>query len=78
MKQIGELSALVMMQERYYAADRDKDDPKYQTSKEKIADELSDLLFMTIRIADFYEINLENAHLKALKDSEKYLDSKGV
>jgi NTP pyrophosphatase (non-canonical NTP hydrolase) len=77
-KQIGQLSALVMMQEKYYPLDRDRDDPIYQTSKEKIADELSDLLFMTIRIADEYQIDLEQAHLKALKSAEDYLVTKGA
>jgi NTP pyrophosphatase (non-canonical NTP hydrolase) len=78
MKQVGQLSTLVMMQEQYYPTDRDKDDPQYQVSKEKIADELSDLLFMTIRIADVYGIDLEDSHIKALKSAEDYLSSKGV
>lgn len=78
MKQVGQLSALVMMQEEYYPLDRDKDDAQYAVSKEKIADELSDLLFMTIRIADVYDIDLEEAHLKALGEAGDYLDSKSV
>ena len=77
MKQVGQLSSLVMMQEKYYSKDRDLDDPKYQTSKEKIADELSDLLFMVIRIADLYQIDLEDAHLKALESAENFLRLKG-
>ena len=75
-KQVGQLSALVMMQEKYYPLDRDQDDPSYITDKDKIADELSDLLFMTIRIADIYGIDLEKAHLKALETAENYIDSK--
>lgn len=78
MKQLGQLSALVMMQEQYYPTDRDQSHPQYKVSKEKIADELSDLLFMTIRIADIYEINLEEAHVLALKNAETYLESKNV
>lgn len=77
-KQLGQLSALVMMQEQYYPTDRDQTHPQYRVSKEKIADELSDLLFMTIRIADIYDINLEAAHVVALKNAEAYLESKNV
>lgn len=65
-KQIGDLSKNIMMFEGYYMAGRDSD-LKHQTSKEKIADELSDILFMIIRIADHYKIDLEKEHLKQLK-----------
>ncbi len=78
MKQVGQLSTLVMMQEQYYPTDRDQDNPVYSTSKEKIADELSDVLFMTIRIADLYKIELESSHMTALENAQKYLESKGV
>jgi predicted house-cleaning noncanonical NTP pyrophosphatase (MazG superfamily) len=77
-KQIGQLSALVMMQENYYPKDRDLDDSQYEVSKEKIGDELSDILFMIIRIADLYGIDLENVHNKALREASAYLDSKKV
>jgi NTP pyrophosphatase (non-canonical NTP hydrolase) len=78
MKQVGDLSALIMMQEKYYPANRDKDNPRYQVSKEKIADELSDLLFIIVRIADIYQIDLEPAYIEALKHAESYLKNKGV
>ena len=78
-KQLGQLSSKVMMQEEYYPKDRDQDDPQqYQTSKEKIADELSDILLVVIRLADLYQINLEKTHLKALDEAQKYLDSKNA
>jgi NTP pyrophosphatase (non-canonical NTP hydrolase) len=77
-KQLGQLSALIMTQEGYYPKDRDTDQPEYQSSKEKIGDELSDILFMTIRIADIYNIDLEASHLLALKTAEGYLESKNV
>ncbi len=77
-KQIGDLSSLVMVQEGYYPACRDKDNPKYQANKEKIGDELADILFMVMRIADLYEIDLEDAHFKALRDASEYLRTKGV
>ena len=77
-KQVGDLSALIMMQEGYYPANRDQDHPRYQTSKEKIGDELADILMMLIRLADIYQIDLEAAHFEALQDSDKYLRSKGA
>lgn len=77
-KQIGDLSALVMSQEGYYPAKRGEDNPKYDSTKEKIGDELADILFMIIRLADFYNIDLEDAHYKALADADKYLRSKGA
>lgn len=58
MKQVGELSKYVMMYEKYYLAARDLD-PKYKTAKDNIGDELYDIFFMTVRIADYYGIDLE-------------------
>jgi NTP pyrophosphatase (non-canonical NTP hydrolase) len=65
-KQVGDLAKRVMSYEGYYMAGRD-DLPEYQTSKERIADELSDILFVIIKIADHYGINLEEEHMKQLE-----------
>lgn len=65
-KQVGELAKNVMMFEGYYLAGRDNS-PKYKTSKGEIANELSDIFFMVVRIADHYQINLEKAHIKELE-----------
>jgi NTP pyrophosphatase (non-canonical NTP hydrolase) len=65
-KQVGDLAKRVMSYEGYYMAGRDSA-PEYQTSKEKIADELSDILFVIIRLADIYGIDLEEEHLKQLE-----------
>lgn len=73
MKQVGELSRLVMVTEGYYLAARDTN-LEYQASKEKIADELADILLMIIRLAIHYEIDLENAHLKELKIALEHPD----
>ena len=64
-KQVGELAKNLMVFEGYYMAGRDNL-PEYSTSKEKIADELSDILFMIIRIAEHYKIDLEKEHIKQL------------
>ena len=64
-KQVGDLSKQVMSFEGYYDIGRDSL-PEYQSSKEKIANELADILFILIKLADHYKIDLEEAHLKEL------------
>ncbi len=65
-KQVGELGKNVMMLENYYLAER-KNNPNYnKASKEEIGNELSDIFFMIVRIANYYGVDLEAAHLKEL------------
>lgn len=66
-KQVGDLAKNVMMLENYYLAKRKEDDNYNKASKDKIADELSDILVSIIRIANHYKIDLEKAHLKELE-----------
>lgn len=75
MKQVGDLAKHIMMFEKYYLKDR-KNDSNYQTTKENIADELADILYCLIRIAEHYGINLEKAYLKARKRELDYLKVK--
>ena len=77
-KQVGDLSKLVMTNEGYYPKGRGKEDRQYEATKEKIADELSDIFFMVIRLSVYYRIDLEKAHIKALNSASKYLKSHGV
>lgn len=77
-KQVGELSALVMNQEGYYFADRDKLSDKYASSKDSIADELADIMFAVVRIADHYDIDLVVTNQKTRKMEDAFLKSKGV
>ena len=77
-KQVGDLSKLVMSYEGYCPKDRGKQDKQYLATKEKIADELADILLMIIRISDYYQIDLEKAHVEARKGEDKYLRSYGV
>lgn len=66
MKQVGELSKNIMVLEKYYFP-KMMDNPYYsQASKEAIGNELSDILFIIIRIAKHYGVDLEKAHLKEL------------
>ena len=64
-KQVGELSKGVMMMENYYLSARDNV-PEYTTDKSKLADELWDIFFMTVRIANYYGIDLEKEHEKQM------------
>jgi hypothetical protein len=72
MKQVGDLAKHVMMAERYYLADR-ADHPHYQTSTEDIADELADIFYCLIRVAEQYQIDLEAAHIHARRKEMQYL-----
>lgn len=68
MKQVGDLSKCVMVYEKYYGVQRDLD-PKYKTVKDNIGDELYDLFFMLVRIADHYGIDIEKECEKEIKYS---------
>ena len=77
-KQVGQLSALVMNREGYYFTDREKQDTKYTATDEKIADELADILFAVVRIADHYGIDLVSTNAKVRKLEDDFLKTKGV
>ncbi|TAK96228.1 hypothetical protein EPO05_02360 [Patescibacteria group bacterium] len=68
MKQVGELSACVMMKEKYYLKERELS-PKYKNIENNIGDELYDILTLTVRIADHYGIDLEEECRKEIKHS---------
>ena len=72
-KQLGEVSKQIMMLEKNYIPQREKN-PKYAYSKEELADELSDILFMIIRISDYYGIDLEKAHIRELEKAKEWFN----
>lgn len=72
-KQVGDLAKHVMVYEKYYLADRDQVD-EYKTTKANLADELTDLFFIIVRIADHYGIDLEKELIKARQNDLKALD----
>jgi NTP pyrophosphatase (non-canonical NTP hydrolase) len=72
MKQVGDLSRRVLMAERYYLPDR-ATRPEYKTSVEDIGDELADVLYCLIRVAEHYHIDLEQAHLEARRQEMRYI-----
>jgi NTP pyrophosphatase (non-canonical NTP hydrolase) len=75
MKQVGDLAKHIMMIEQYYLQDR-ANHANYQTSTEDIGDELADILYCMIRIADHYKIDLEAAHIRARRKEMQYLGQK--
>lgn len=77
-KQVGQLSSLVMNREGYYFADREKLDKSYEASNDKIADELADVIFAVVRIADHYGIDLVATNIKTRQMEDEFLKTKGV
>lgn len=78
-KQVGQLSALVMNREGYYFPEREKIDSKsYGATNEKIADELADIMFAVVRIADHYNIDLVATNVKTRKAEDEFLQTKNV
>jgi NTP pyrophosphatase (non-canonical NTP hydrolase) len=71
-KQVGDLAKHIMMIERYYLPDREQR-PDYQTTTDDIADELADILYCLIRIAEQYHIDLEAAHIRARRNELLYV-----
>lgn len=72
MKQVGDLARHIMMMEHYYLPDR-ASQPNYKTSVEDIGDELADILYCLIRIAEHYHIDLEAAHVQARRKEMRYI-----
>lgn len=77
-KQVGQLSALVMNREGYYYPGREKEDDSYQSSNDNIADELADIMFAVVRVADYYDIDLVATNIKTRKLEDDFLTTKGV
>ena len=77
-KQVGELSKLIMVQEKYYFENRAELDNQYVVNKEKIGDELADIFYVIIRIAKHYGIDLEQAHVAARKEEDEFLKTKNI
>jgi NTP pyrophosphatase (non-canonical NTP hydrolase) len=76
-KQVGELAKLVMVTEGYYFAQRNQL-PQYQASRSLIGDELADIFAQLIRIADYYQVDLMEAHLRARQAEIESLDAMGA
>lgn len=76
-KQVGELAKLVMVIEGYYFAQRNQL-PQYQSSQALIGDEIADVFAQLIRVADYYKIDLVEAHLRARHAEVESLNDMGA
>ena len=72
-KQVGELAKQVMIKERYYALTGD-----VQDVDEKLGNEMADVIAQVMRLAEYYNIDLEKAFIEAREDEDRYLKSRGV
>jgi NTP pyrophosphatase (non-canonical NTP hydrolase) len=77
-KQVGELAKFVLVAERYYYAGRDQEAAQYVTDTDKIGDELADIFYVITRVANYYGIDLVEAHRKARQGEDSYLSARGV
>ena len=64
-KQVGDLGRMIMMYERYYSQSERGDNPAYATGLEQIGNELADIFYCLVLIADHYGIDLEQSILDA-------------
>lgn len=72
-KQVGELAKQVMIKEKYYALTEEVPDVD-----ERLGNEMADVIAQVMRLADYYNIDLEKAFIQAREDEERYLQSRGV
>lgn len=72
-KQVGELAKQVMIKERYYALEGEV----FNVDK-CLGNEMADVVAQIMRLADYYEIDLEKAFIEAREDEDRYLKSRGV
>lgn len=72
-KQTGELAKQVMLKENYYAWNGDEAEIDQQ-----LGNEMADVIAQVMRLADHYQIDLEQAFLDAREDEVAYLRSRGV
>ncbi len=77
MKQVGELAKHIMVAENYYYSGRETL-PGYVTNREIIGDELADVFSMVIRLADYYKIDLAEAHVRARQLEDEHLKRLGL
>lgn len=72
-KQVGELAKQVMIKEKYYALTGDVPDVD-----ERLGNEMADVIAQVMRLAEYYNIDLEKAFIEAREDEDRYLQSRGV
>jgi len=69
--EVGDLTEIILRKE-YYKQNI------YEDLDYQIRDEISDVLFVLMRIADYYQINLDDAYKEMEKLVDERLKSRGV
>ena len=72
-KQTGELAKQVMLKENYYAWAGEE-----MEVNQRLGNEMADVIAQVMRLADYYQIDLEQAFIEAREDEDKYLSTRGV
>ena len=72
-KQVGELAKQVMIKEKYYALEGEVVDVDV-----RLGNEMADVIAQVMRLADYYNIDLEQAFVEAREDEDRYLKSRNV
>ncbi len=62
-----------MIKEKYYALTEEVED-----IDKRIGNEMADVIAQIMRLASYYNIDLENAFIEARIDEDGYLKSRGV
>ena len=63
-KQVGDLARAVLSHEQWYLRERDAT-AQYAADRDRIGDELADVLYCLLRLADRYGVDLAAAHRQA-------------
>lgn len=71
-KQVGDLAKRIMTAEQRYLPDR-AERSDYRASVDDIGDELADIFYCVIRIAEHYNVDLERAHVEARRREMRYV-----
>lgn len=72
-KQVGDLAKRVMIYEHYYYKSREVQ-PEYKTTKKEIADELADIIWMSIRLSRHYDIDIEAELIDMIDKSLNHIE----
>jgi hypothetical protein len=67
----------MVAEQQYYFAGRDQK-PEYVAHTAIIGDELADIFAQIIRVADYYKIDLVEAHMQARRAEDEDLSRRGV
>lgn len=70
---VGELAKKIIIREKYY-----KLTGKVTTEDEYLGDGMVEVISQLMRLADYYDVDLEKKFIEARVDDDKYLQSRGI